>query len=112
MRAITLDVTFRDGTGAVLARIPVQTYDTEFADAAGKFPVPKWLAKKVVRSNEILPDVPKVEWAEIPERAKNAEAVLTYHPLLPVYRAALLAKQVDLSGRDPVVMTRAVVTLP
>lgn len=112
MRAITLEVVFSDRAGVVIARVPVQTYATEFADAAGKSPVPKWLAKKVARSNEIPSDVPKVEWAEIPERAKRAEALLTYHPLLPVYRAALLAKQVDLSGRDPVVMTRALVTLP
>ena len=112
MRAITLEVVYQDGAGKELARVPVQTYDTEFADANGKSPVPKWLAKKVARSNEIPADEPKVEWSEIPLGAKKAEAVLTYHFLLPAYRAALVAKQVDLTGRDPVVMARTSVAIP
>ena len=112
MRAITLEVVYQDAAGKELARVPVQTYDTEFADANGKSPVPKWLAKKVARSNEIPADVPKVEWSEIPAKAKKAEAILTYHFLLPAYRAGLEAKKVDLTGRNPVVMARAAVTLP
>lgn len=112
MRAITLDVVYKNGTGKELSRVPVQTYGTEFADAAGKSPVPKWLAKTVARSNEIPADEPKVEWAEIPAGAKSAEATLTYHFLLASYRQALEAKQVDLTGRDPVVMARASVVIP
>ncbi len=112
MRAITLEVAYQDAAGKELARVPVQTYDTEFADANGKSPVPKWLAKKVARSNEIPADEPKVEWSEIPQGAKKAEAVLTYHFILPAYRAALTARQVDLTGREPVVMTRTTVAIP
>ena len=112
MRAITLEVVYQDGAGKELARVPVQTYDTEFADANGKSPVPKWLAKKVARSNEIPADEAKVEWSEIPPGAKKAEAVLTYHFILPPYRAALMAKKVDLTGRDPVVMARVTVAIP
>ena len=112
MRAITLEVVYQDGAGKELARILVQTYDTEFADASGKSPVPKWLAKKVARSNEIPADEAKIEWSEIPPGAKKVEAVLTYHFLLPAYRAALVAKKVDLTGRDPVVMARTSVAIP
>jgi hypothetical protein len=112
MRAIMLEVVYQDDAGKVLARVPVQTYDTEFADANGKSPVPKWLAKKVVRSNEIPADEPKVEWSEIPPGAKKAEAVLTYHFLLPAYRAELAARNVNLTGRDPVVMARTTVKIP
>ena len=111
MRAITLEVVYTDGAGKEMSRARVQTYDTEFADASGKSPVPKWLAKKVARTNEIGPDEPKVEFAEIPAGAAAAEAILTYHFLLPAYREALTAKKVDLSGRDPVVMARAKVEL-
>ena len=112
MRAMTLEMVYQDGAGKELARVPVQTYDTEFADASGKSPVPKWLAKKVARSNEIPANEPKVEWSEIPAGAKKAEAILTYHFLLPAYRAALVARKVDLTGRDPVVMARAAVAIP
>ncbi len=112
MRAITLEVVYKNGGGKEVARVPVQTYGTVFADEKGKSPVPKWLAKKVTRSNEISADEPKVEWADIPAGSKTAEAVLTYHFLLPEYRTALQAKSVDLTGRDPVVMARARVTLP
>ena len=112
MRAITLEVVYRDEAGKEVARMPVQTYGTEFADEKGKSPVPKWLAKKVSRSNEIPADEPKVEWADIPAGAKTAEVALSYHFLLPAYRAALQARSVDLTGRDPVVMARARVALP
>jgi hypothetical protein len=112
MRAITLEVLYKDGAGKELSRVAVQTYGTEFADAGGKSPVPKWLAKTVARSNEIPADEPKVEWAAIPAGARSAEATLTYHFLLPSYRQALEAKKVDLSGRDPVVMARATVSIP
>jgi len=112
MRAITLEVAYTNAAGAELSRALVQTYDTEFADASGKSPVPKWLAKSVARSNEIPADAAKVEWAAIPAGAKSAEAILTYHFLLPAYRDALVAKKVDLTGHDPVVMARAKVALP
>ncbi len=112
MRAITLEVIYRDGAGKEVARAPVQTYATEFADANGNAPVPKWLAKKVARSQEIPADASRVDWSEIPARAKGAEAVLTYHFILPAYRADLEKRQVDLSGHEPVTMARALVSLP
>jgi len=112
MRAITLEVAYKNAAGAEVSRALVQTYDTEFADAAGKSPVPKWLAKSVAKSNEIPADAAKVEWAAIPAGAKSAEAILTYHFILPAYWDALVAKKVDLTGREPQVMARATVTLP
>jgi nitrate/TMAO reductase-like tetraheme cytochrome c subunit len=112
MRAITLDVIYRDAAGAEVSRVPVQTFDTEFADASGKSPVPKWLARKVARSYEIVAGEPRTEWAEIPAGAKRAEAVLTYRFILPAYLPSLEKRQVDLSRHAPVVMARAAVALP
>jgi len=112
MRAITLEVVWSDAAGKELSRTAVDTYGTEFADSAGNSPVPKWLAVSVKRSNEIPADSSVVEWAAPAAGAKRAEAVLTYHPILPAYRAKLAARNVDLTGRDPVVLARTSVRLP
>ena len=112
MRAITLEVVWSDAAGKELARSTVESYGTEFADAAGKSPVPKWLAASVKRSREIPADGSVEETASPPPGAKRAEAILTYHPILPAYRTALLARKVDMTGRDPVVLARATVKLP
>ena len=112
IRAITLEVVWFDGAGKELARSTVESYGTEFADAAGKSPVPKWLAASVKRSREIPADGSVEEFANPAPGAKRAEAILTYHPILPTYRTALLARKVDLTGRDPVVLARAAVKLP
>ena len=112
MRSITLDVSWFDAAGKELARATVESYGTEFADSAGKSPVPKWLAASVKRSNEIPADSPVVKLVDLVPGARRAEATLTYQPILPVYRAALAAKQVDLTGRDPVVLAKTVVPLP
>lgn len=112
MRAITLEAAFFDAGGKEIARVPVAMYGTEFADSSGAAPVPKWLAAKVSRSRSIPADSSIEEWAPIPAGAKRALALLTYHPIAPAYRARLLARRVDLAGRDPVVIARAEVTLP
>lgn len=112
MRSITLEVSWLDGAGKELSRTTVDSYGTEFADSAGNSPVPKWLAVSVKRTNEIPADSSVVEWANPVPGAKRAEAIVTYQPILPKYRAALVARQVDLTGRDPVVLARATVTLP
>lgn len=112
MRSIALEVTFFDGAGARLSPVAVETYGTEFADERGKSPVPKWLAKKVARVNEIPADGVKEEWCDVPAKAKKAEATLTYHFIHPAYWAALSRRQVDLARHQPVVMARASVTLP
>lgn len=112
MRAVTLEVIWRDAAGKELSRSTVQTYGTEFADSTGKSPVPKWLAASVARSREIPADSSLTEWADIPAGAARAEAVLTYQPLLPIYRERLAARRVDLTGRDPVVLARAEISLP
>ena len=112
MRSIALDVTFFDAAGAKLSSVPVQSYGTEFADEKGKSPVPKWLAKKVARMNEIPADGSKEEWCDVPAKAKRADATLTYHFINPAYWAALNQKQVDLTKHQPVVMARASVPLP
>jgi len=112
MRAVTLDVVYRNAAGDELKRVPVQVYDTEFADASGKSPVPKWLARKVARSNELVAGEPHVEWADIPAGAKRAEAILTYQFILPAYRPSLEKRNVDLSGHAPVTMAKTEVKLP
>ena len=112
MRSITLEVSWLDAAGKELSRATVDSYGTEFADSTGKSPVPKWLAASVKRANEIPADTPVVEWADLVPGAKRAEAILTYQPILPTYRAALVARQVDLTGRDPVVLARTAVKLP
>ena len=112
MRAITLEVVWFDAAGKELSRSTVESYGTEFADAAGKSPVPKWLAASVKRSKEIPADGSVEESATPVPGAKRAEAILTYHPILPAYRADLVARKVDLTGRDPVVLARATVKLP
>lgn len=112
LRAITLDVVYYDASGKELARAPVATYGTEFADSTGKGPVPKWLAASVLRSRSIPADSVVVEQSDVPAGAKRAEALLTYQPIAPAYRARLEAARVDLSGRDPVILARTEVTLP
>ncbi len=112
MRSITLEVSWLDEAGKELSRTSVDSYGTEFADSAGNSPVPKWLAASVKRTNEIPADSSVVEWADPVPGAKRAEAIVTYQPILPKFRAALVARQVDLTGRDPVVLARATVTLP
>ena len=111
-RWITLEVVYQDGTGKEVARVPVQGYGTEYADASGKTPVPKWLAKKVARSAEIPADDPRIEWADIPAGARRAEAILTYHFLNPSYVPALEARKVDLSRHRPRVLARTSVAIP
>lgn len=112
MRSIALAVIFIDGVGATLSTVPVQSYGTEFADPKGKSPVPKWLAKKVARLNEIPPDGSKEEWCDVPAKAKKAEATLTYHFIHPAYLATLNQRQVDLSRHQPVILARKAVPLP
>jgi hypothetical protein len=112
MRSITLDVVYRNAAGAEVSRVPVQVYDTEFADASGKSPVPKWLARKVARSNELIEGEGRVEWVDIPAGAKRAEAVLTYRFILPAYLPSLETRKVDLTGHDPVTMAKTEVKLP
>jgi hypothetical protein len=112
MRAITLDVVFIDAAGKELSRGEVASYGTEFADTAGRAPVPKWLAASVARSREIPADSPVVEYAKVPAGAKKAEAVLTYHPLAPAILERLKTAGVEVAGRDPVVLARAAASLP
>ena len=112
MRSITLDVVYRNAAGAEVSRVPVQVYDTEFADASGKSPVPKWLARKVARSNELIEGESRVEWVDIPAGAKRAEAALTYRFILPAYLPSLEKRKVDLTGHDPVTMAKTEVKLP
>lgn len=112
MRSITLEAIWLDGTGKELSRVAVATYGTEFADSTGKGPVPKWVAASVLRSRSIPPDSEVVERADIPAGAKRAQAVLTFQPIAPAFRARLEAARVDLTGRDPVVLAKTEVTLP
>jgi hypothetical protein len=111
-RWITLEVIYTDASGKEIARVPVQGYGAVFADSAGRSPVPKWRAKKVVQSSEIPADEPRVEWSDIPGGARRAEAVLTYHFLHPAYVPALEARKVDLSRHRPRVLARTRVEIP
>ena len=112
MRSVTLDVVYRHAAGGEITRVPVQIYDTEFADASGKSPVPKWLARKVARSNELVAGEPHVELADIPAGAKQAEAILTDRFILPAYLPSLEKRKVDLTGLEPVTIAKAEVKLP
>lgn len=112
MRTITLEVVFRDAAGKQLHRLDAERFGTEFADADGTFPVPKWIAHSVARATEIGPDSSRVVWCDVPRGAAKAEAILTYHAIHPAYRATLERRGVDLSGRAPIVLARATVTLP
>jgi len=111
-RWIALDVVYRDLAGKEIGRAAVQGYGTEYADAAGKSPVPKWLAKKVARSAEIPADEPRVEWADIPAGARRAEASLTYYFLNPAYVPGLEARKVDLSRHRPRILAKTRVEIP
>ncbi|HET9952286.1 MAG TPA: multiheme c-type cytochrome [Candidatus Eisenbacteria bacterium] len=112
MRTITLDVVFKNAAGAEVQSIQAERFGTEFADAEGVFPVPKWNAHSVARDTEIGPDSSRVVWCDIPAGASRADAVLTYHAIHPAYRAMLVKRGVDLSGRAPIVLARTTVTLP
>jgi hypothetical protein len=112
MRTITLDVVFTNAAGAELQKFQAERFGTEFADADGSFPVPKWNAHSIARDTEIGPDSSRVVWCDIPAGASRADAVLTYYAIHPAYRAMLEKRGVDLSGRAPIVMARTTVTLP
>lgn len=112
MRTITLEVIFRDGAGRQLQRVDAERFGTEFGDADGTFPVPKWIAHSVARATEIGPDSSRVVWCDLPRGAAKAEAILTYHAIHPAYRGMLEKRGVDLSGRAPIVLARTTVTLP
>ena len=112
MRMIALEVVFRDANGKELGRVTADRYGVEFADGAGKSPVPKWLAKKVARSNPIPADGSATAWADIPAGAKRAESELIYHFVHPAYRGDLEKRGVDLARSAPVVMARAAIDLP
>jgi len=111
-RAMTLEAIYYDAAGKELSRGAVATYGTEFADEAGKGPVPKWLAASVLRSRTIPADSEVVERTSIPSGARRVAAVLTYQPLAPSIRARLQKAGADLTGRDPVVMARTELNLP
>jgi len=112
MRSIALEVTFQDASGSTIETVPVDTYGILYADERGRSPVPKWLAKTVVRMNEIPVSEPKIETCEVPPGAKTAEARLTYRFIDSAYLPSLEERKVDLSGDQPVVMARATVSLP
>lgn len=111
-RTITLDVVFRDAAGKQLQRLEAERFGTEFGDADGTFPSPKWIAHSVARSTEIGPDSSRVVWCDLPRGAAKAEAVLTYHAIHPAYRGMLEKRGVDLTARAPIVLARTTVTLP
>ena len=108
-RTVTLDVTFQDAAGATVQSFQAERFGTEFADAGGNFPIPKWNAHSVARATEIGPDSTRTVTCDVPPGAARAEAVLTYYPIHPAYRAMLERRGVDLSSRAPVVLARATV---
>jgi hypothetical protein len=112
MRTITLDVVFTNATGLEVKKVQAERFGTEFADAKGVSPVPKWAGRSVARSTDIGPDSSRVVFCDIPAGATRAEAILTYHSIHPAYRAMLARHKVDLSGRAPVVLARTTVVLP
>ena len=112
MRMVALDVTFYDAAGAAMKSVPVQTFGIFYADEKGNSPVPKWRAKTLARIDEIPSGGARVERCAVPPGAKRAEATLTYHFVNPAYAADLSRRQVDLTRHQPVVMARAMVTLP
>ena len=112
MRLIGLTVTFFGAAGDSLSAADVQTYGIRYADAKGRTPVPKWLARTIVHRAEIPSDSADVEWCDIPAKARKAEARLVYHFIDPAYLPSLNERQVDLGGHQPVVMARASAKLP
>lgn len=112
MRVIQLTVAFFGLSGDSIQSEDVQTYGIRYADAKGKSPVPKWLARTIVHRAEIPSDSAAVEWCDIPARAKRAEARLVYYSIDPAYLPALNQRHVDLSGRLPIVMAHATAKLP
>jgi len=112
MRIIRLTVSFYGISGALIDSSEVETFGIRYADAQGKTPVPKWLAKTVAHRAEIPSDGEQVEWCDIPSKAKRAEARLVYYFIDPAYLPALQSRSVDLSAHQPVVMARATSKLP
>ena len=112
MRVIDLTVSFFGAAGESLSTEDVQTYGIRYADAKGKTPVPKWLAKTIAHRAEIPYDGAAVEWCDIPPHAKRAEARLVYHFIDPAYLPSLKQRQVDLTAHQPVLMARAAAKLP
>ena len=112
MRTITLDVVFTNAAGVEVKKMQAERFGTEFADAKGVSPVPKWMGQSVARATEIGPDSSRVVLCDVPPGATRAEAILTYHAIHPAYRAMLSKRGVDLSGRAPVVLARTTVVLP
>ena len=112
MRLIQLSVAFFGLSGDSIQSEDVQTYGIRYADATGKTPVPKWLARTIVHRAEIPSDSAAVEWCDIPSRAKRAEARLIYYFIDPAYLPSLNQRHVDLTGHQPVVMARATAKLP
>ena len=112
MRVIDLSVSFFGAAGESLTTTEVETYGIRYADAKGRTPVPKWLARTIVHQAEIPSDSAAVAWCGIPPKAKRAEASLVYHFIDPAYLPSLKKRQVDLSSHRPVVMARATAKLP
>jgi len=112
MRLIQLSVAFFGLSGDSIQGEDVQTYGIRYADAKGKSPVPKWLARTIVHRAEIPSDSAAVEWCDIPARAKRAEARLVYYFIDPAYLGSMNQQHVDLTGHLPVVMARATAKLP
>jgi len=112
MRVIKLTVSFFGAAGESLGATDVQTYGIRYADAKGKTPVPKWLARTVAHRVEIPSDSTATEWCEIPAKARSAEAKLVYYFIDPAYVASLRQRQVDLRAHQPVLMARAKAKLP
>jgi hypothetical protein len=112
MRIIRLSVSFFGASGDSLGATDVQTYGIRYADAKGRTPVPKWLARTVAHRTEIPSDSTATEWCDVPAKARRAEAKLTYYFIDPEYVPSLERRQVDLARHRPVVMARATVKLP
>ncbi len=107
MRVIKLMVSFFGAGGESLGTTDVATYGIRYADAKGKTPVPKWLARTVAHQAEIPSDGEATEWCDIPAKASRAEARLVYHFIDPAYVPFLVQRHVDLDTHQPVVMARA-----
>jgi hypothetical protein len=107
MRLIKLSVSFYGAKGESLSAADVQTYGIRYADAKGRTPVPKWLARSVAHQAEIPSSGSAVESCSIPAKARRAEATLVYYYIDPAYLPALGKRKVDLSDHKPVVLARA-----
>jgi nitrate/TMAO reductase-like tetraheme cytochrome c subunit len=112
MRVIILSVTFRGAAGESLSSAEAATYGIRYADAQGKSPVPKWLARKIVSQDEITSASTEIAWCDIPPKAKRADARLVYYFIDPAYVPSLKKRGVDLGAHQPVVMARASAKVP